>query len=777
MVKRFLILQLLMITSILYSQQQTKGTISGFVYDNQSGEALIGANVFLQDTYFGSSTNVSGYYSLPKVPVGNYTLLCQYIGYKTFSTSIKITSNMDKQFNIRMDPATIETEEVFVYADSVRTSVRLYRKSISKIQLKPREIERIPQVVEADLLRSLQTMPGIMPVSDYSSELYVRGGTPDQNLYLIDGADVYNPEHFFGLFSTFNTDAIKNVDISKGGFGAEYGGRLSSVLDVTNLDGNRREYQGKVAISLLSAKTTMQYPLGKYGAISGSFRRTYFDQTLAKAIDDIPDYYFYDGHLKAFIDIDNRNKLTISFYKGQDNLDFQLNNATTEEEELDYDWGNTTYSIRWTHIFSSSLFGNFWTTFSDFDSDFSFEEFMEENDMGDRSLKGNLEYYYSQNLNLKLGFEYKSIHGTFRQKFPGGRVEVDRWGKYIASYIQSEWNPMPLLEIQTGLRYNYFDSNKSFQNLAPRLSVKYRLTDTINLKSAFGIYHQYLFRIPRTFIADIWTSSDEFYGNSTSHHYIMGFQKEISDNFELEIETYYKDYSNLYSYDYFFYTGLKPKNYTDNGEPIYQSTQGLFNRGNGHSYGLEFLLRKNSGPITGWASYTLSRAIQKIEGVNQSENFVPRHDRTHTLNLIGNIDIKNSLRQLRGVDYHRDKTTWRLGFGVVYASGQPITTTSSIYVTNPLPDQYFYSGYNLYPTERNNFRLPPYFRFDLSLTMEKRYKSWTLAPYLQIFNVTNRKNVWFIDYDDEIQGNKLIQKVDTFSMFPILPTIGVTMTF
>ena len=214
---------LLVLTSSLFAQSETRGTISGFVYDKSTGEALIGANVFIEGTYFGSSTNRSGYYSLPKIPVGNYSLFCQYIGYTTFSDEIQITSNSSTKLNIYLEPTTIETEGVYVVAESVRTSLKLFRKPISKIQLKPRQIERMPQVVESDLLRSLQSMPGIVAASDYSAELYVRGGTPDQNLYLIDGADVYNPEHFFGLFSTFNTDAIKDVEISKGGFGAEYG--------------------------------------------------------------------------------------------------------------------------------------------------------------------------------------------------------------------------------------------------------------------------------------------------------------------------------------------------------------------------------------------------------------------------------------------------------------------------------------------------------------------------------------------------------------------------
>jgi len=772
-----LIFIFLLFPYILISQGAGKGTISGFVYDENTGEGLIGANVFLEGTYFGSSTNHAGFYSLPRVNAGNYNLICQYIGYKTYIKSIAVRAGEELKVEIRLEPTTIETEEVFVIADSVRTSIKLYNKSISKIDIKPRQLERITQVIETDLLRSLQSMPGIAAVSDFSSELYVRGGTPDQNLYLIDGSDVYNPEHFFGLFSTFNTDAIKNVEISKGGFGAEYGGRLSSILDVTNLDGNRREFKNKTSISLLSAKTTTQIPLGDLGAISGSIRRTYFDKTIGQYNDDIPDYYFIDGHLKAYLDLNENNKLTISTYISNDELDLEFAEDTDNPAELFYNWGNTTGSVRWTHIFSSSLFGNFWVTGSSFDSDFDFQDFKEDNDIKDFTLKGDLEYYYSQKFNSKIGFEFKKFTGEFKQIFPGGNVIIKREPKYYSGYLQNVWRPSPLLELQAGLRFNYFESKKNYYDLDPRFSIKYRLTETVNLKGAFGKYHQYLFRVPRTFIADIWTSSDENYGSASANHYIVGIQRELSKDFEFELETYYKDYRNLYSYSYFFYIDLRPTYYNSKGEPVYTTSDNIFDTGEGSAYGVELLFRKDTGPLSGWLSYTLGRTTRTIEGVNSGEEFVPRHDRTSTFNVVADLDIRNSLRQMRGRNMHSDRTTWRFGFGFVYATGQPLTTTSSVYVTRPLPNQDYYSGYNLYPTERNNFRLPPYIRMDMSITMEKKYKNWTLRPFIQVFNVLNRENVWFITYDDELINNKIIQNIETTSMLPIIPTIGVTALF
>ncbi|MCK5033625.1 MAG: TonB-dependent receptor, partial [Calditrichia bacterium] len=286
---------LFMIVNNVYAQNNNTGTINGFVYDESNLETLIGANVYLNENFLGSSTNLSGYFVIPDVTAGEYTLICEYIGYKSKTQKVVVKSNKEQRLHIKLSEAMLQSETIVVEADSIRTSEKLFRQPISKVVLSALEIKRIPQVAETDLLRSLQTLPGIVPLSDFSSALYVRGGTPDQNLYMIDGADVYNPEHAFGIFSTFNTDAIKHVDLSKGGFSSEFGGRLSSIMNVTYLDGNREEFEGSVSISLLSAKTTLQMPLGNFGSISGSIRRTYFDQTAAKFIDDIPNYYFYDG--------------------------------------------------------------------------------------------------------------------------------------------------------------------------------------------------------------------------------------------------------------------------------------------------------------------------------------------------------------------------------------------------------------------------------------------------------------------------------------------------
>lgn len=773
---RFAIFCILFLRSPLFAQVGT-ATISGFVYDTANGEALIGANVFIAGSQIGSSSNIDGYYVMPRVPVGQYTLVAHFIGYAQFKQKINLTIGDNLTIDIHLKEKSIELQRVVVIGESIPEAEKLFEKEISKITLSARQINSMPQVAEADLLRSLQTLPGILPISDFSSALYVRGGTPDQNLNLIDGSDVYNPEHAFGLFSTFNTDAIKQVELSKGGFSAKYGGRLSSILDVTNLDGNREEFEGTAAISLLSAKTTLQMPLPGRGSISGSFRRTYFDKTIAKAIDEIPNYYFYDGNIKATIDINPRNKITVSGYMSEDVLDLTFNKKSSDDAGFIYNWGNRTGSVRWTTVLSPQLFANFWVTTSRFDSDFSFGEeidLTEKNFVSDLTFKGNFEYHFSERFMTGFGFEQKNLHLIFNQKFPGGEIDIDVKPKHYAGYVHNSWRPNYRWNIEFGLRYNYFDAAEDFKDFAPRFSAKYRLTDSVNLKAAGGGFFQYLHRIPRAFVADIWMASDQYQHGSSAKHYIVGISKDFFDDYQVEIEGYFKDFENLHTFNQNVGVDITPDDFV-NGEPLYTKTLGVFNQGEGDSRGIEILFRKELGAVTGWAGYTFSITDYLVDGVNQNEEFNPRHDRTHAFSLVANIDWKNFRRAMRGELPMEHKSNWRLGLTFVYTSGQPITVPGSGYYINPLPDinERERLDYEQFPAVINDFRLPPYMRLDVSITYEKHFKSWSIFPYLQIFNIGNRGNVWFLDYD----SNNFQQEVDTINMFPILPTIGVNFKF
>ena len=784
----FILLILLFISTIkLEAQNNSKINISGFVYDDSNGEALIGANVYLKELQLGNATNNIGYFVISEVPKGKHTLIISYIGYQTQVKEIDTETLSKNAIRIYIKPEALSTGEIVVSGDSSSVIDKLFTKPISKMELSSKQVNQIPQVVEADLLRALQTMPGIVALSDFSSALYVRGGTPDQNLFLLDGTDVYNPEHAFGIFSTFNTNAIKKVEVSKGGFGAEYGGRLSSVLNVTNLDGNRNNFEGVVNVSLLSGSTTLQMPVGNFGSISGSFRRTYIDQTYSKWIDEVPNYYFYDGNLKGYFDLGDRDKLTFSYFGGLDKLDYQFDKDAPESFRFLYDWGNTTGSVNWKHIFNSKLFTSIWVTGSKFESNFKLDQIQnmnEKNLLTDYAVKGTVEYYATNNLILKLGAEHKRLNFRYKFDWDEGLTDINAKPVSTAAYLSANWKPSILWDIEIGARYNYYRENRTFTGVDPRLSIKYRLTETSNVKFAAGMYHQYMNRVPRMFISSIWSSADKFTIDSKSTHFILGYQKQIGNIIEFEAEVYYKDYKDIYQYNENMNATYSPDYYDEQNNPVYTSTENIFTRGDGHSYGFELMLRKDIGAVTGWLSYSYSNTKHKFDGINQNKEYQPRHNRGSVVNLVLNGDMGNLFSGRWNEAPVKSGSKWLVGINFVYASGQPLTTPASAYYVNTLPDWNNYGGatgdlpaYKLYPGEINSFKLPDYIRMDLSITWEKDYGSWTLAPYLQIFNLGNRQNVWFINYKDKNNNGIITQEIEKVNMLPLLPSIGVTIRF
>jgi len=759
-----LILALLLTAPLLGSTHSSKTatTISGFVYDKETGEALIGANVYVEKTVVGAASNISGYYVIPRVPAGRYTLVAQYIGYAKTKKTVTLQPGDNIKVDLYLKPDVIMAQAVVITAESLSVGEKLFRKPISKISLAPRQIDRVPQIAEADLLRALQTLPGIKSASDFSTGLYIRGGTPGQNLYLLDGTDVYNPEHAFGLFSTFNTEAIKQVELSKGGFGAAHGGRLSSVIDITNKDGNREYFENSSSISLLSAKSTFQMPLGCKGSLSGSIRRTYFDKTVGKAIDDIPNYYFYDGHIKAHFDIDNNNKLTLSGYGGQDVLNLNFNENVENPLGFDYNWGNRTGSLRWMHLFSPRVFSNFWITASQFKSifDLSAYQLKETNRITDLTFKGNLAYSHSENLALRFGFEHKSLHTRYLQTAPDGDIDIDLSPRHLIGYATVNWKPTAQWDIETGLRFNQFASDTTFRNFAPRFSMKYRMSDKTTLKAAAGIYYQYLQKIYRFAFADIWSTSNRFQDASSAVHYILGWQQALSGNWALEIEAFHKSYDNTYAFNMNVGADIVPSDFKETGQPIYRETQGVFNRGEGTASGVELLLRKDTGRLTGWLGYTASRTEQTVDGINGGRKFTPRHHRSSMLNAVCNLELGSG------------RSRWMLGANLTLASGQPFTEPGSGYIIGfspNAPEQHV----EFAPTRINNITLPFYGRLDLSVTYRREFSGWVLSPYLQVFNVGNRKNVWFPNY--EYENGK--PSVNENHMLPLLPSLGVKIEF
>ena len=782
----FLVVSML-VFNMTKAQTKRESTMSGFVHDKKNGEAMIGVNLYIKDIGRGGSTNSSGYFVINNIPFGKYNMAVSFIGYQTGNITIIVNSQNMKPLNIELTPGSVQLSEIVVSDKNDKLIDKLYAAPVSKFEMTGMEVNKIPRVIEADLLRSLQTMPGITALSDFSSALYVRGGTPDQNLYLIDGADVYNPEHAFGIFSTFNTNAIKKVDVSKGGFSSEYGGRLSSVIDITNLDGNRNKSEGMLNMSLLSGSTTLQIPMGNIGSLSGSFRRTYVDQTYSKWIKEVPDYYFYDGNLKGFFDISENDKLSVSYFNSQDNLNYKVDKNSPDSFGFLYNWGNTTGSANWKHIFSQKLFASFWLTGSQFDSKFKFDKILnmrEDNNLNDFALKASLEYFFSNELKFKLGGEQKFLYFLYKFNWDNGRVDISQKSRLSNAYIDANWTPDILWDINAGARLEHFNADKNYTDIEPRFSVKYRLTESSNVKFAAGIYHQYLDRVPRLFFSSIWASADKYIQPSSAKHYIISYQKQIADIVQMEAEVYYKNYSNIYIFNQNMNTNVKPGFYDNAGNPLYNTTEGIFTRGDGHSIGFELLLRKDIGAISGWISYSLSNTANTFDGINQGNEFAPRHDRSSVINMVINGDIGSLFSGNWNQEPEKSSSKWLFGINFVYATGQPITVPSSAYYVNTLPEGHNNNlegegaaGYKLYPGSIDSYRLPAYIRMDLSVTYEKDYGGWTLSPYIQVFNIGNRKNAWFINYKNEVNGNTIIQTAEKVNMLPLLPSIGVTVKF
>jgi hypothetical protein len=382
--------------------------------------------------------------------------------------------------------------------------------------------------------------------------------------------------------------------------------------------------------------------------------------------------------------------------------------------------------------------------------------------------------HLNKKLRLKIGFENKVLASSLNEQFPGSLVEIGMHRNQYSGYIISDYRPYELISIELGFRYDFFRSDKNFQSLDPRFILKYRLSELSNLKFSAGIYHQYLNRIPRLFLTSIWTSADKYTLGSSANHFILGYQRDFNQTYTLDIELYYKRYFNVYSFNQNYLTAIEPDYFNRNGDPVFTNSKGLYNRGDSRSLGLEILFRKDYGFLTGWLGYTFSLTKTETDGINHNKYYYPRQDRTHSVNIISNLNITDLLSILDGEPY---KSKWTFGINFIYATGQPVTIPASSYYLNQLPD-WVNSKFNisLFPSNINSSRLPPYIRMDVNLTWEKNFGSWILSPYLQIFNVGNRKNTWFISYETK-NSNDSYQEIKYNNMMPIVPSFGVNIKF
>lgn len=750
------------------SQAQENYTLNGLVTDSLTGENLIGVTLkFSSETTSGTSTNAYGFFSY-KLSPGDYTLTVSYIGYRSLVKTIRV--NSDQRMDISMVPEN-NIDEVVITAEKRDDNVVNAQMGIAKVNLN--EIRNVPVLFgERDVLKTLQLLPGIKSAGEGNSGFYVRGGSTDQNLILLDEAPVYNASHLLGFFSTFNSDAIKDVSVFKGGMPAQYGGRLSSVLDIRMNDGNRKEYTAEGGIGLISSRLKVEGPLIKDRSsfmISG--RRTYADAFLAFASDSSirnNTLYFYDLNAKANYQIDDKNTLYLSGYFGRDELGLN--------ETFGFGWGNATATLRWNHLYSNRLFSNTSLIYSNYN--YVIENFIEENNfkvnssIRDINLKQDFQLSLTNNHSLRFGIDLishtiapGSITSTETSSVNDDTIEK-RLGNEVAVYLSDEWSMGSKINVVYGLRassfflrgpgtFNTYDANgavtsgkyyspgklvESYFRLEPRISASYVLSPTSSLKTSYTRNSQNLHLMSNSTASsptDLYIMSSNNVKPEIADQVAAGYFRNFNnDTYEFSAEIYYKTMQN--QIEYRSGTDLRGNKNVE-ADLLY---------GEGRAYGLELYLKKRFGKFNGWVGYTLSRTERSFDGIENGRWFYAKQDRTHDVSLVG---------------IYKAGKRWTLSSTFVYNTGNAVTFPTGKYQLNN--QTYFYYS------PRNSNRMPDYHRLDLAATLEakperKLQSSWSFGFY----NVYNRKNAYIINFEDDPNDATRTRAVQT-TLFGIIPSV------
>jgi hypothetical protein len=776
------LLFLLCCTSLVFGQK--KVSLSGYIKDAASGETLIGANIYLEEAQVGITTNAYGFYSI-SIPTGAYTIRVTYLGYNTQQQTVNLIESRALDINLVSEGR--EIGEVVI--NDVRKDKNVQSTQMGTISLSAEKIKKLPVMFgESDILKAIQLLPGVQSAGEGNSGFYVRGGGPDQNLVLLDDAVVYNTGHLFGFFSIFNSDAIKNVTLIKGGMPANYGGRLSSVLDVSMKDGNMKEYHGEGGLGIIASRLTLEGPIVKdKGSFMLSGRRTYADliaQLFLKGKTKGSGYYFYDLNLKANYILGNKDRVYLSGYFGRDVFTFNSSEGTFK---VHIPWGNTTGTARWNHQFNDKLFVNTTLVYNDYHFEFkgSQNDFDVGFNSGIRDLNGKVDfdYYTSFNHHIKFGLNY-TYHTFTPSQVSGksGQMEfapnnaLKKYAHEAGLYVLDEFDLAPWLRVNAGLRYSWFgqvgpykqydiddDGNrldstnfssgklvKGYGGLAPRLNFRFALNPSTSIKTSISKSYQYIHLVSNngtTLPTDIWVPSTFLVKPQMSWQYSVGMFKNFFDNvLETSVEVYYKDMQNQIEYR----SGYTPTSFRD--------PELDFVFGQGKAYGAEFFINKTKGKFTGWIGYTLSYTWRTFKDLNDGERFPARYDRRHDISVVASYEFNKKLT-LSGV--------------FVFGSGNAIT----------LPTGYYFIEQNLIQdySKINQYRIFPYHRADLSLIYTPRgatQKRWKGSWVLSVYNVYNRYNPYIIYVDTEgTLASGASVKVKQVSIFPILPSITYNFKF
>ena len=724
-------------------------SISGYVRDAETGETLILANVRVKDTLTGTATNTSGYYTLTGLEAGEITLQFSYVGFETFELLVELAEGEALRKDIDLEPRKYEVDEVVVTAEADDEEEQ---RRLGVIKMPTATIRQLPTVLEPDVFRSLQLLPGVKAASDFSSGLYIRGGSPDQTLILLDRTTVYNPTHFFGVFSTFNPDAIKDVRLYKGAYGAEYGGRIGSVVDIYNKDGNRRENAGSVSIGLLASRFLVEGPHSK-GSWMLAVRRSTVEPLLAIArgqdVEGIPNtFYFVDANGKLNLDLNQDNRVSVSFYAGQDVVDVPI--AESVSARLRY--GNRTLSANWTHLFSETLYSNFTLTGSQYFSQpeftFATTEIFQNNDVWDFSAKGDFEYLPDSRHQVKAGFWAGNYRFDFRSVFDGLEgLSLETRAFYTNLFGEYVFRPTADWTITTGMRAAYF-SDGDYVRFEPRLSVERRLDEKLFAQIGMGRYHQFLTLVTNEAFSglDTWLSAAENVNPAYGDQIVGGLKYASDAGFRIEWEVYYRTMKDLFSLNPFLpdVAGLE-----------YEE---LFHFGEGYATGSEIFIQGGVGWFSGFAGYTYGVTKRRFPTVNENSYYAPKYDRTHDLNLTTTARLTRK---------------WSFTSVFSYATGQAYTRPESQYRLTNSPFELQQTDVLISPF--NGARLPAYHRLDVGFMRKGTLFGGDSELQIQLINAYSRRNIWFYFYEFEDDGS-ITQNVVPQIPVPV-PNISYTLRF
>lgn len=741
----------------VFQRSNQAATYSGYVLDGSSGEGLPGANVYFEGTGIGAATNVDGYFVLANVPAGRYTLRITYLGFEAVELPLELRpgESLRRDFELRPQPLSLEEVQVSGKRVERQTNVQM-----SRVKLNVRQLRGMPQVGEADLMRTLQALPGVLTTAEFSTGLVIRGGNTDQNLILLDGITVYNPSHLGGLFSSFILDVIKEADLIKGGFNAEYGDRLSAVLNVRSREGNQKHFDGKLSVSLLSAQSTLEGPIGE-GAWVMAGRRTYFDQ-IFKGTDLYFPYYFYDLQGHVFQDLTDRDRVSFSWYVGRDNLLF-------DALGLSAGWGNQTFSGNYRKLVSSRLVSHWMLAQSRFDTRFDLGGDLgltSSNIINDLTFQTDWNYFASQTTEFTFGTQVKDLAIGYKSTFLDSTIfNVNQSPLEGVVYGKVKRWVTPRLMVEPGLRVTYYDGHPTKWFFDPRFNVKYLLTPDRYLNGAVGLYHQFIETVQDDFnpsILDQWVAVDGSVEPASSVQVVLGYEEYVGNMYRIQVEGYYKTLNNMLTF-------IEQRATDDeilSSEKLFDS----FDLASGYATGLEFFLQKQAGRLNGWLSYTYSVARKKLNGQEYYSNW----DRRHAFNIVTNMVLSNK---------------WELNWRWTYQSGQPYTPILGFYMEKlPHEPGPFYQSIS---GGRNSLRYPPYHRLDLGVIRHYQVRGAQVDLFLQVVNAYWRENIFQYNYifgdtgngldddgDDEIdEPDEGIPQRQAISIFPLLPSIGITIDF